>query len=67
MAEPSARRLGAFDALAAMLSLGSVGYQSEVNERGERLVWLAPPWSTGSRPWAGRARPIARSSCGWSG
>ena len=30
----------AFDALAAMLSLGSVGYGSEVNERGERLVWL---------------------------
>ena len=30
----------AFDALAAMLSLGSVGYESEVNELGERLVWL---------------------------
>jgi hypothetical protein len=30
----------AFDALAAMRSLGSVGYESEVNERGERLVWL---------------------------
>jgi hypothetical protein len=30
----------AFDALAAMLSLGSVGYKSEVNERGERLIWL---------------------------
>ena len=29
-----------FDALAAMLSLGSVGYESEVNERGERLIWL---------------------------
>jgi hypothetical protein len=23
-----------------MLSLGSVGYESEVNERGKRLVWL---------------------------
>ena len=30
----------AFDALAAMVSLGSVGYELEVNERGERLVWL---------------------------
>ena len=30
----------AFDALAAMLSLGSMGYEGEVNERGERLVWL---------------------------
>ena len=30
----------ALDALAAMLSLGSVACKSEVNERGERLVWL---------------------------
>jgi len=30
----------AFDALAAMLSLGSVGYESQLNARGERLVWL---------------------------
>jgi hypothetical protein len=32
----------AFDALAAMLSLGSVGYESEPDARGERLVWLEP-------------------------
>ena len=29
-----------FEAIAATLSLGSVGYENEVNERGERLIWL---------------------------
>ena len=32
----------AFEAIAATLSLGSVGYENEINERGERLIWLAP-------------------------
>jgi hypothetical protein len=32
----------AFDALADTLPLGSVGYENATNERGERLVWLAP-------------------------
>ena len=32
----------AFDAIAATLPLGSVGYENATNERGERLVWLAP-------------------------
>ena len=30
----------AFDAIAATLSLGSVGYENATNERGERLIWL---------------------------
>ena len=30
----------AFDAIASTLPLGSVGYENEVNERGERYVWL---------------------------
>jgi hypothetical protein len=30
----------AFDAIAATLPLGSVGYENKVNERGERLIWL---------------------------
>lgn len=30
----------AFDALAATLPLGSVGYENQINERGERLIWL---------------------------
>ena len=32
----------AFDAIAATLVLGSVGFENAVNERGERLIWLAP-------------------------
>ena len=32
----------AFDAIAATLSLGSVGYENATNERGERLIWLDP-------------------------
>jgi hypothetical protein len=31
-----------FDAIAATLSLGSVGYENATNERGERLIWLEP-------------------------
>jgi hypothetical protein len=27
-------------AIAATLPLGSVGYENETNERGERLIWL---------------------------
>jgi hypothetical protein len=30
----------ALEAIAATLPLGSVGYENEANERGERLVWL---------------------------
>jgi hypothetical protein len=30
----------AFEAIAATLKLGSVGYENKTDERGERLVWL---------------------------
>ena len=30
----------AFEAIARTLPLGSVGYEAEANERGERSVWL---------------------------
>ena len=30
----------AFEAIAVTLPLGSVGYENEINERGERLIWL---------------------------
>jgi hypothetical protein len=39
----------AFDAIAATLPLGSVGYENEVNERGERLIWLDPAVVSRSR------------------
>jgi hypothetical protein len=32
--------LEAFEAIARTLPLGSVGYEAEANERGERCVWL---------------------------
>jgi len=30
----------AFEAIARTLPLGSVGYEAEANERGERVIWL---------------------------
>jgi hypothetical protein len=30
----------AFEAIARTLPLGSVGFENEANERGERLIWL---------------------------
>jgi hypothetical protein len=30
----------AFDAIAETLALGSVAYEAEANERGERLIWI---------------------------
>jgi hypothetical protein len=30
----------AFEAICATLPIGSVGYEAEANERGERLIWL---------------------------
>jgi hypothetical protein len=32
----------AYDAIVATLPLGSVGYEADANERGERLIWLEP-------------------------
>jgi hypothetical protein len=33
-----------FEAIARTLPLGSVGYEPEANERGERTVWLEEVW-----------------------
>ena len=33
-------RQAAFDAIASTMRLGSVGFENEVNEKGERLIWL---------------------------
>jgi hypothetical protein len=33
---------GAFEAIAATPPLGSVGYENETTEQGERLIWLEP-------------------------
>ena len=34
----------AFEAIARTLPLGTVGYEAEANERGERAVWLEEVW-----------------------
>jgi len=31
----------AFDPINSTMSLGSVGYESELNEKGERLIWVS--------------------------
>jgi hypothetical protein len=52
----------AFEAIAATLPLGSVGDENDVNERGERLFWLAPAVLARPRPCVDRARASATSS-----
>jgi hypothetical protein len=32
----------AFNAIASTMSHGNVGFENEVNEKGERLIWLEP-------------------------
>lgn len=32
----------AFEAIAATLPLGSVGFENGVNKKGERVIWLEP-------------------------
>ena len=39
---PLAITQAAFEAIASTLPLGSVSYENEANERGERLLWLEP-------------------------
>ena len=38
--DPHRRRPGGFDAIAATLPLCSVGYEPQLNAKGERLIWL---------------------------
>jgi hypothetical protein len=48
----------------ATLRLGSVGYEAEPNERGERYVWLERSVLDRLRANAGRARATATSFSG---
>ena len=32
----------AFDAIAATLPFGSVGYENKTKDKGERMIWLSP-------------------------
>jgi hypothetical protein len=51
----------AFDALAATLPLGSVGYENATKERGERYVWLAPTVIDSAARHAGAGREPSAS------
>ena len=53
-------------AIAAMLPLGSVGDEDEVNERGERRIWLDYAVVSRLRSLRGGARATAMSSSGSS-
>ena len=55
----------AFDALAATLPLGSVGYENQTNERGERLIWLDHAVVSRLRAMRGPGESIRTLSCGW--
>ena len=55
----------AFDAIASTLPLGSVGYENEVNERRERLIWLEPKVVDRLRALREPGEATATSSCDW--
>ena len=55
----------AFEAIARTLPVGSVGYEAEPNERGERLIWLEDAMADRLGAMRGpRAKASATSSCG---
>jgi hypothetical protein len=47
----------------ATLPLGSVGSENEVNERGERLIWLAPTADGGTPDLRGSDLAKEPSAC----
>ena len=49
----------AFDAIASTMNLGSVGFENEVNEKGERLIWLERQWCRSSITSVIPRRPLA--------
>jgi hypothetical protein len=53
----------AFDAIAATLPLGSVGYENKTDEHGNRLVRLDSAMVTGCAHCGARARAIQTWSC----
>jgi len=52
----------AFEAIASTLPLGSVGYENEVNERGECYVWLDPNVVNRLRAMRGPGESLLRQS-----
>ena len=55
----------AFEAIASTLPFGSVGYENQINECGERLIWLDHAVVARLRGSAATAKATAMSSSGW--
>ena len=65
--DPHAITVEAFEAIASTLPLGSIGYENEINERGEKLIWLEDAVSAiGTRSDA-QSRPFFYSLLGDGG
>jgi hypothetical protein len=56
----------AFEAIARTLPLGSVGYETEVDERGER-IWLEDAMADRLSAMRGPNESYSEPFCGWSG
>jgi hypothetical protein len=56
----------AFEAIARTLPLGTVGFENEANERGERLIWLEDAMADRLGAMRETGRATASSSCGSS-
>ena len=46
----------AFAAIVKTMPVGSVGYENEVDAKGQRVIWLERAWPTGFGRCADRAR-----------
>lgn len=49
----------AFEAICASLPIGSTPYEPDLDQKGERLIWLEDAYSTGPGRCGGRARATA--------
>jgi hypothetical protein len=49
----------AFEAIAATMPLGSVGYEREPDAKGDRWIWLEPRFVAGCAPCANLAKASA--------
>jgi hypothetical protein len=58
------RHIAAFEAIAGTIPPGSVAYETEANERGERTVWLDEVWVDRLAAMRGQGEATATSSCG---
>jgi hypothetical protein len=60
-----------YEAIVATLALGTVAAEPQINEKGERLIWLEPRWvdklNSIRRPGESYSEAIIRLSTLWEG